>query len=172
MYLMHELRKSHETTTELWRNFHSVLRRIEFVKLFLRDADCAHYHILSVNSATMFANSPTVFDFTPLSIHFWSNGAFVRRWQAERTPKANRLVLIVHCQESRSFKAGQSSSIGVKDQGLQYSESLLMQLLPVERVMASETIRNIAETDSKMACNSHGSAAPYDLDLLECRSLS
>ena len=47
-----------------------------------------------------------------------------------------------------------------------------MQLLPVERVMASETIRNEVETDSKMRCNSHGSAARHELDLLECRSLS
>ena len=47
-----------------------------------------------------------------------------------------------------------------------------MQLLPEERVMARETTRKKAEIDSNMTCNSHGSAALYELDLLECRSLS
>lgn len=119
-----------------------------------------------------YADSLTIFDFTPFGIHFWSNGAFIRRWQAERTPKANRLVLIVQSQESRSFNVGQSSALVVKNQGLQYSESLLMQLLPLERVMSSETMKNKVEAERKMTCNNHGSGAPYDLGHRERRSLS
>lgn len=115
---------------------------------------------------------PNYADFTPFGIHFWSNGAFIRRWQAERTPKANRLVLIVQSQESRSFNVGQSSALVVKNQGLQYSESLLMQLLPLERVMSSETMKNKVEAERKMTCNNHGSGAPYDLGHRERRSLS
>ena len=47
-----------------------------------------------------------------------------------------------------------------------------MQLLPGDRVIAKETRRHEAETDSIMKCNSHGSALLYELDLLEIRLLS
>lgn len=46
-----------------------------------------------------------------------------------------------------------------------------MQLLPVERVVASEIIKNIAEMDSNAACSSHGSAEPYDIEKLKRRLL-
>ena len=47
-----------------------------------------------------------------------------------------------------------------------------MQLLSEDRIIAKETRRHKAEIDSRMTCNSHGSALLYELDLLEIRLLS
>ena len=53
---------------------------------------------------------------------------------------------------------------------LQYSESLLIQLL-VDAVVVKEAIRHEAATDNKQTCNSHGRAARYELNLLACWEL-